>query len=185
MSVSYWWQLVAIICGTHVHGSKLKFPKKKKIHGGRPLISAGPSRTSIESTWFHIHRLSSIQPRRVLPSASARTAGARLHISVASVMCTCYLFIVRTPLTHFLLVSCTVITVYVRLGQRLGYIDPWRCTARTAHCPPTGLFSGYHPDEFMFELTTAFRALWAREHITWFLNPFCFLLLACWELYIN
>lgn len=110
----------------------------------------------------------------------------RVPVCVSPLLPSCAHAICLSCARHSLISFSSACTVYVRLGHRLAtFIDPWRCTARTAHCPPTGLFSGYHPDEFMFELTTAFRALWAREHISWFLNPFCFLLLACWELYIN
>ena len=93
-----WWQSYAAPMST-VYSSFKKYTKEDHF------FSAEPSRTSISSTWFHIHRLSSIQPRRALPSAFVRTASARLRISVASDMCTCCLFIVHMPLTHFLLVS--------------------------------------------------------------------------------
>jgi hypothetical protein len=47
----------------------------------------------------------------------------------------------------------------------------------------------YRPDEFMSEVTTVFPYFiplsGAREHIRWFLNPFCFLLWEGWELHIN
>jgi hypothetical protein len=60
------------------------YPKTLYVKEDR-FISAGASRISIDSTWLHIHRLSSIQPHRVHPSASTRIVGVRFYISVASV----------------------------------------------------------------------------------------------------
>jgi hypothetical protein len=111
------------------------------------FISAGASRISIDSTWFHIPRLSSIQPHRVHPSASARTVGVRLCISVASVS---YARVV-CPL-HARHSSCRPV-MYARLGHRLTtFIGPWPCAAS----PPVGLIPRYRLDEFMSEVISIF-----------------------------
>jgi hypothetical protein len=114
----------------------------------------------------------------------------RVPVCVSPLLPSCAHVMCSSCARHSLISFPSACTVCVRLGHRLAtFIDPWRCTARTARCPPTGLISRYRPDEFMSEVTTVFPCSiplsGAREHVGWFLNPFCFLLLASWELYIN
>jgi hypothetical protein len=98
MSVYYWWQLVAIIRGTHVHGPKLKFPKKNRYmeEDRLSLLGALIHRSNPHGFTYTVYLLFSLA-ESFLPLPPVQ-----LRISVASVMCTCYLFIVRTPLTHLL-----------------------------------------------------------------------------------
>ena len=135
----------------------------------------------IDCTWSHIHRLSSIQPHRVHPSAFARTVGVRcvspslpshMHVS----------FVHRTHVTH-LFPSCRPV-MYARVGHRLTrFIGPWPCTARIACCPPAGLIPRYRLDEFMSEviifpcsklLSGGSQAHWLVLASHWFLFFFFF-----------
>jgi len=130
----------------------------KKLYVKTALSLPGPPVYRSTPHGF-IHRLSSTQPHRFHPSASALTSvSVRVSPSLPSHMHVS--FVHRTHVTH-------------------------PCVARIAHCPPAGLIPRYRLDEFMSEVISIFpcskplsggsQALWLvlESHLfSFFSSPF-------------
>lgn len=145
-----WWQSYAAPMSTVY--SSLKKKKETRRKTTFSLLSP-PVHRSIPHGFTYTGCLpfSLAEPFHPIPPAQ------RVPVCVSPSLPTCAHVVCSSSTCHSLISFPSACTVYVRLGHRLAtFIDPWRCTARIARCPPTGLVPRYRPDEFMSEVTTVF-----------------------------
>jgi hypothetical protein len=145
------------------------------------FISAGASRISINSTWFHTQVVFySASPS---PSFRFRALSVPFCVSPSLPSYMHMSFAHRTHVTHPF-PSCWPV-MYARLGHRLTtFIGPWPYATRIAHCPLAGLIPRYRLDEFMSEVIFIFpcseplsegsQAYWLvlESHLFSFLSSF-------------